>query len=231
MGKRIRDKRFIVPMVKNRDLASYIDHTLLKPDATYDQIRHLCREADEHGFKNVCINPCYVPFAKQTLKEMKCRSGVCTVIAFPLGALNWEMKGFEAELAVEGGADEIDMVMNIGAFKSGDYDLVRGEIEEVVAAADGRTVKVIIETNLLTDEEKKTAAEIVVEANANFVKTCTGWNGGVKLEDVRLLREVVGDEIGIKASGGIKTAEQALALIEAGATRIGSSSSVEIVRS
>ncbi len=218
-------------MVKNKNLAGYIDHTLLKLDATYDQIRRLCLEANKYGFRNVCVNPCYVPFAKQTLKEVKSRSGVCAVIAFPLGALTWEMKGFEAELAVEGGADELDMVMNIGAFKSRDYDLVKGEIEEVVAAANEKIVKVIIETNLLTDEEKKTAAEIIVEAGANFVKTCTGWQGGVKLEDVKLLKEAVGDKAEIKASGGVKNGEQALALIEAGATRIGSSSSLEIMNS
>jgi len=217
--------------VKRSKLASYIDHTLLKPDVTYDQIRKLCLEADKHSFKNVCVNPSYVPFAKQTLKELKSRTGVCAAIAFPLGALTWEMKGFEAELAIEGGADELDMVMNIGAFKSRDYDVVKGELEEVLNVANGKTVKVIIETNLLTDEEKKTAAELVLKTPAGFIKTCTGWNGGVDLKDVKLLKEVIGDRAGIKASGGIKTTDDALAMIKAGATRIGSSSSVSMVES
>jgi len=217
-----------------KTLARYIDHTALKPDVTAAGIRELCQEADRYAFKNVCVNPCYISLAKRSLQELggKGKVGICTVLGFPLGAITWEMKGFEAEVAVEQGADEIDIVMNIGAFKSHDYDAVRDDIAEVVNASSGKTVKVIIEAGLLTDEEKVNAAQLVIEGGAQFVKTSTGFGyGGATVEDVRLLKNVVGDQIGLKASGGINTAQQAMALIEAGATRIGSSSSVAIIES
>lgn len=210
------------------NLAKYIDNTLLKPAATAQQIRELCEESIEYGFASVCVNPAHVELAAGLLAG----SGVktCTVIGFPLGANTGAVKAFEAEKAVEDGADELDMVINIGALKAGDDELVREDIEAVVQAGQGKLVKVIIETALLTDEEKVRACELAVEAGADFVKTCTGFSGGAaNVHDIALMRKTVGPEIGVKASGGVRTKEDALALIEAGATRIGTSSGKAIV--
>ena len=213
-----------------RDIAGYIDHTNLKAYATGEDIIKLCREAMEYCFYAVCVNPYRVKLAKETLRGSGVR--VATVIGFPLGATPTEVKVFEAKKALEDGADELDMVINIGALKDGDYDYVRNDIAEVVKVAHGKNakVKVIIETCYLTDEEKVKACELAKEAGADFVKTSTGFGtGGATVEDVRLMRKVVGEEMGVKAAGGIRTYEQALAMIEAGATRIGTSSGVKIV--
>ncbi len=219
------------------ELAGYIDHTLLKADATEDDISRLCAEAREYGFKSVCVTPSFVSTAREALKGTGVR--VCTVIGFPLGASTTPVKVYEASDAIKKGADEIDMVMNIGRLRSGDIDYVKDDIGRVVAAMDEFTgidgirdeitVKVIIETCLLTDEEIRAASLAVKEAGAGFVKTSTGFStGGATVEAVRLIRETVGPDMGIKASGGIRTKEDALAMIEAGATRIGTSNGVGI---
>ena len=212
------------------NLAKYIDHTLLKPDATREQIKTLCEEAKRYQFYSVCVNPTWVKTAKQLLLGSGVK--VCTVIGFPLGAATVETKVFETKNALENGADEIDMVMNIGAFKSGNIKHVQQEIESVVQAASGNaTVKVIIETGLLSDDEIKRASLLAEHAQADFVKTSTGFLAeGVKLEQIELIKSVVGENTGIKASGGIKTAEFAKRLICAGATRIGSSRSVDLIQ-
>ena len=211
------------------DIASYIDHTLLKPDATEQQIRQLCAEAIEFGFASVCVNPTWVPLASHLLAEAK--PMVATVIGFPLGATLPDVKAYETERAREEGADEFDMVINIGALKSNDLDLVEQDIAGVVAAAQGKTVKVIIETALLTDEEKVLACRIAKDAGADFVKTSTGFAGkGAIVEDVTLMRQVVGPDMGVKASGGIRSAQDALAMIKAGANRIGASAGVKIIK-
>lgn len=210
------------------NLAKYIDNTLLKPAATAQQIEEICKESIEYGFASVCVNPTHVELVAKLLAG----SGVktCTVIGFPLGANTSAVKAFEAEKAVEDGADELDMVINIGALKAGNDELVREDIEAVVQAGQGKLVKVIIETALLTDEEKVRACQLAVEAGADFVKTCTGFSGGAaNVHDIALMRETVGPDIGVKASGGVRTKEDALALIEAGATRIGTSSGKAIV--
>ena len=209
-------------------LAPYIEHTLLRADATVDDIIRLCQEAVEHKFFGVCVNPGYADLAAHLLRG----SGVKTVavIGFPLGATFTAVKVCEAKETVRCRADELDMVMNIGAAKAGIWDAVTADIREVVAAADGRPVKVIIETALLTDEEKRRACRAAVEAGAAFVKTSTGFSGGgATVADVRLMRSVVGDKAGIKAAGGIRTREQALALLEAGAARLGTSAGVSLV--
>ena len=206
----------------------YIDHTLLRSDATLDDIYMLCKEAKEHHFKSVCINPCFIPFAKELLTDSDVL--ICTVIGFPLGANLTKNKIDEAKLAIVSGADEIDMVMNIGMFKSGQYHYVEEEINLIRQATLGHTLKVIIETCLLTDEEKVKAATIVKDSGADFVKTSTGFSkGGATVEDVRLLRETVGDAIGVKASGGIRTHEDLIKMIEAGASRIGTSNGTKII--
>jgi len=210
------------------NLAKYIDNTLLKPAATAQQIKAICEESIENGFASVCVNPTHVELVAKLLAG----SGVktCTVIGFPLGANTSAVKAFEAEKAVEDGADELDMVINIGALKAGDEQTVKEDIEAVVQAGQGKLVKVIIETALLTDEEKVRACELAVEAGADFVKTCTGFSGGAaNVHDIALMRKTVGPEIGVKASGGVRTKEDALALIEAGATRIGTSSGKAII--
>lgn len=210
------------------NLAKYIDNTLLKPAATAEQIKALCEESMEYGFASVCVNPTHVELVAKLLAG----SGVktCTVIGFPLGANTSAVKAFEAEKAVEDGADELDMVINIGALKAGDEQTVKEDIEAVVQAGQGKLVKVIIETALLTDEEKVRACELAVEAGADFVKTCTGFSGGAaNVHDIALMRKTVGPDIGVKASGGVRTKEDALALIEAGATRIGTSSGKAII--
>lgn len=212
------------------NIAKYIDHTLLKADAKKEQIETLCQEAKEYNFASVCVNPTWVGLASEMLNGTGV--DVCTVIGFPLGANTPETKAFETKNAIENGATEVDMVINIGALKSGNIELVEKDIRAVVEAAKGKALtKVIIETSLLTDEEKVTACELSVKAGADFVKTSTGFStGGATVEDIRLMRKVVGPEIGVKASGGVRNAEDANNMIEAGATRIGASSGIAIVK-
>ena len=210
------------------ELASYIDHTLLKPEASREQIRAVCNEAKQYHFASVCVNPCWIPFIAEELKG----SGVsvCCVIGFPLGASLSSVKAFEAREAVAAGAQEIDMVINIGAVKSGDWELVREDIAAVNAAKGTAKLKVIIETCLLTDEEKVRVCQIAKEVGADFVKTSTGFStGGATVHDVELMRRTVGPEMGVKASGGIRTLADALAMIEAGASRLGASAGVKII--
>lgn len=206
-----------------------IDHTILKPEATEAAVQKIIDEAKEYNFFSVCINPCWVAFASEQLADTDV--AVCTVIGFPLGANTPEVKAYEAADAIKNGANEVDMVINIGALKSQQYDYVRQDIQGVVDAAKGKAlVKVIIETALLTDKEKVKACELAKEAGADFVKTSTGFStGGAKVADIRLMRETVGPDMGVKASGGVHNAEEALAMIEAGATRIGASTGVAIV--
>ena len=209
-------------------LSSLIDHTNLRPDALHSDIEILCKEAVQYKFASVCINPVYVSYAKSILKDENPK--VCSVVGFPLGADSEEMKYAEARFLIFQGVDEIDMVMNIAFLKERKLDLVKNETKKVVEAADGNCVKVIIETSLLNQDEKALACNIVMESGAAFVKTSTGFSySGATLEDVRLIKKLVGDRVGIKASGGIKTKNEALKLIEAGATRIGTSRGVEII--
>ena len=209
-------------------LNKYIDHTLLKPDASQEQIATLIEEAKKYDFASVCVNPTWVNFAAQSLKGTDVK--VCTVIGFPLGANTPELKAFETSDAIQNGANEIDMVINIGALKSRNFDLVERDIRAVVEAAKGTLVKVIIETCLLTDDEKVKACQIAQKAGADFVKTSTGFStGGATVEDVALMRKTVGPDMGVKASGGARSYEDALAFIKAGATRIGASSGVAIM--
>ena len=211
------------------ELNRMIDHTILKPEATEAAVQKIIDEAKEYNFFSVCINPCWFAFASEQLADTDV--AVCTVIGFPLGANTPEVKAYEAADAIKNGANEVDMVINIGALKSQQYDYVRQDIQGVVDAAKGKAlVKVIIETALLTDEEKVKACELAKEAGADFVKTSTGFStGGAKVADIRLMRETVGPDMGVKASGGVHNAEEALAMIEAGATRIGASTGVAIV--
>ncbi len=210
------------------NIASLIDHTALKPETSKEQIEKLCGEAVEYGFASVCVNPCYVSLCSQLLKDSKIK--VCTVIGFPLGATTSAIKAAEATEAIENGAREVDMVINVGAVKSGDFDYVKKDIEAVVQAAKGKAlVKVILETCLLTDEEKRLICRICKEAGADFVKTSTGFStGGATVEDIKLMRDIVKPTMGVKASGGIRDYETAKAMIEAGASRIGASASVAI---
>ncbi len=220
-------------MTANIDVARYIDHTNLKPYAMREDIIRLCDEAVQYGFYAVCVNPYRVKLAKDYLRERGAGVKVASVIGFPLGATPTEVKVFEARKALEDGADELDMVINIGALKDGDHEYVKREIAEVVKVAHERNakVKVIIETCYLTEEEKVKVCELAKEAGADFVKTSTGFgSGGATVEDVRLMRKTVGPGMGVKAAGGIRTYEQAVAMIEAGATRIGASRGVEIVQ-
>jgi deoxyribose-phosphate aldolase len=213
------------------DVASYIDHTLLKPDATAQDVDQLCREAAEWHFATVCVNPTWVAHASSRLKGSGV--GVCSVVGFPLGATTPDVKQFEARRAIFDGATEIDMVINVGALKSGDVRLVSEDIRGVVAAcAPCRvTSKVIIETALLTDEEKVTACTLSKAAGADFVKTSTGFGpGGATAADIALMRRIVGEEMGVKASGGVRDLEQMQAMVAAGATRIGASAGVRIVK-
>lgn len=210
-------------------IASYIDHTLLKPDATVEEIEKLVNEAKQYHFASVCVNPTWVSYCANLLEGTDVK--VCTVIGFPLGATTPKVKRLETVNAIENGAKEVDMVINIGALKSGKYDLVKSDIEGVVDAAKGKAlVKVIIETSLLTDKEKIQACKLAKEAGADFVKTSTGFSsGGATVEDVKLMRSTVGPEMGVKASGGVRTYEDAKKMLAAGATRIGASSGVKIV--
>lgn len=213
-----------------KNIASMIDHTLLKPEATREMVEDLCDEAKKYEFAAVCINPYYVKLAKKSLEGSKIK--VATVIGFPLGASMKETKAFETKKAIEDGADEIDMVINIGALKNKDYNIVKEDIKAVVDAAKGKAiVKVIIETCLLTDDEKVKACELSKEAGADFVKTSTGFStGGATIEDVKLIKKTIGDSLKIKASGGIRDYEKAKAMIDAGASRIGASASVKIAK-
>ncbi|MCZ7572364.1 MAG: deoxyribose-phosphate aldolase [Ardenticatenaceae bacterium] len=212
------------------DIARVIDHTLLKPDATRQQIEALCAEARTHHFASVCINPFWVPVCVQRLHGSDV--AVCTVVGFPLGATTTEVKAFETDQACRNGATEIDMVVNIGALKSGDYETVAADIGAIVVTAHrhGAIVKVIIEAALLTDAEKVEASTIVKSASADYVKTSTGFaKGGATVADVALLRRVVGPSLGVKAAGGVRTYQEALDMVAAGATRIGASAGVKIV--
>ncbi len=221
--------------MNKQELAGMIDHTLLKPEAVPAQIRKLCEEAREHHFCSVCVNSSYVPLCAELLQESGVK--VCTVIGFPLGAASTQAKAAEAAWAVQNGADETDMVIAVGRAKAGDWDYVRDDIAAVVQAVRDAAeqkelplVKVIIETCLLTDEEKEKACLAAKEAGADFVKTSTGFStGGAAPADIALMRKTVGPDMGVKASGGIRTTEDALAMIEAGATRIGASAGIAIV--
>ena len=210
-------------------LAKYIDHTILKADATPDAVDRICEEAKEYGFYSVCVNSCWTARCAEKLSGSDVKLAV--VVGFPLGAMAAEAKAAEAGWAVSKGASEIDMVLNVGALKAGDYDLVERDISAVVDACEEQAVvKVILETCLLTDEEKLKACELSVSAGAGFVKTSTGFStGGATVEDIKLMRKAVGPDIGVKASGGVRTREDALKMIEAGATRLGASAGVAIV--
>lgn len=211
------------------NLAKYIDHTILKPDISKHDVIKVCQEAKEHNFFSVCVNPCFVGLVAEELKGTDVK--VTSVIGFPLGANTSKIKAMETKQAIADGANEIDMVINVSALKDGDYDYVEKDIRTVVEALEGKAIlKVIIETCLLTDEEKVKACELSKAAGAHFVKTSTGFStGGATVEDVALMRKTVGPELGVKASGGVRDAAGAKAVIEAGATRIGASSSVLIV--
>jgi deoxyribose-phosphate aldolase len=211
-------------------IRSRIDHTLLKPETTVDDIRTLCREAAENCFASVCVNPTYVPLCSELLRDSSVK--VCTVVGFPLGAHLSEVKAYETRRAVQDGAREIDMVIDIGALKSRDHAKVERDIRAVVDACGPHVVsKVILEMTLLTTEEKIAGCSLAKAAGADFVKTSTGFaGGGATLEDVKLMREVVGSDMGIKAAGGIRTVEDAQRMIAAGATRLGTSASIKIVR-
>ena len=211
-----------------RNLSKLIDHTNLKQDVLRSEIIKLCEQAIAFGFASVCINPVHVPLASSILKDETPK--ICTVVGFPLGADSIEMKFAEARFLVHQGAEELDMVMNVGAFKEGEIELIRKEIGQVVDAGDGRCVKVIIETCLLTKEEKILASSIVKSSGADFIKTSTGFSlGGATFEDVRLIRKTVGRKMGLKASGGIKTLNDVEFMVDAGANRIGTSSAIKIV--
>lgn len=209
------------------DIAPYIDHTLLIPTATSEQVEQWCEEAERFQFAAVCVYPVYVRQAAELLHGKKPK--VCTVIGFPTGATTSAVKLYEAQEAVENGATELDVVINLGWLIAGKTDEVHKEIAEICEET-GQTVKVILETNLLTDAQKRLAAEICMDAGASFLKTSTGWNGGATVADVRLLYEVGRDKVAIKASGGIRTIDQALDLIMAGATRLGTSRGVDLLR-
>lgn len=214
--------------MKKEQLAKYIDHTILKADATTEKVEQICQEALKNNFASVCINSCNVPLAAKLLKNSSVK--VCTVIGFPLGAVSTAAKAFETEDAIKNGAEEVDMVINVGRLKDKNYEYVKQDIKAVVNAASGKALtKVIIETCLLTDEEKVTACKLAKEAGADFVKTSTGFStGGATAKDIKLMRETVGNDMGVKASGGIHSYEDAMAMIENGASRIGASASIAI---
>jgi deoxyribose-phosphate aldolase len=206
----------------------YIDHTILKADATLEEITKVCDEAKEHEFFSVCVNPYYIPVVKKQLSGTIVK--VCAVVGFPLGASASDVKAYETLKAIEAGADEIDMVINVAALKNGDFDLVKSDIAAVKSVTrDKALLKVIIEACLLTDDQKIKACELSKEVGAEFVKTSTGFStGGATVHDIALMRSVVGPDMGVKASGGVRDYQTAIAMIEAGATRIGASSSVSI---
>ena len=212
------------------DIAKMIDHTILKPEATKEQVKVLCEEAMEYGFASVCVNSSFVPYRSELLSDSQVK--VCTVIGFPLGAASTVAKVAETKDAIANGADEVDMVVHVGMIKSKDWDYVEHDIQEVVDAARHKAaVKVIIETCLLTEEEKVKVCQICKDTGADFVKTSTGFSsGGATKEDVALMRKTVGEEMGVKASGGVRTKESAEEMLAAGATRLGTSSGIEIVK-
>ncbi len=213
-------------MIEN--LNKYIDHTVLKPVAQQQDVEKICEEAAKWHFASVCINPCNIPLAKKLLEGTDVE--ICTVIGFPLGANTTAVKAFETADAYKMGCDEFDMVINIGALKDKKYDLVRDDIKAVVAEAKGKTVKVIIETGLLTEEEKVMAVKLSCEAGADFVKTCTGFAQGIaEVEDVKLMKANVTEGVKVKASAGIRNYEAAAALVEAGADRLGTSAGIAII--
>jgi deoxyribose-phosphate aldolase len=225
----VPDKHPIID--EKRRIAALIDHTLLKPEATRQQVDRLCKEAREYGFASACVNPYWVPVAGRALEGSRVK--VCTVIGFPLGANLASVKAFETRKALEQGATELDMVQNIGALESGDDHVVEDEIAELgnLAHANGAILKVILETCLLTEEARERACRLAVHAGADFVKTSTGFStGGATVEDIRLMRRIVGPKVGVKASGGIRTLEAVRAMLAAGATRIGASAGVSIVQ-
>lgn len=206
----------------------YFDHTLLAANATRSEVEQLCKEAKEYDFMSVCVNPYFVPLAKKELAGSDVK--VCTVIGFPLGQMSTKTKVFEANDAVKMGADEVDMVINVSALKDQDYDYVRNEIHEIKEACEGKLLKVILECCYLSKEEIKKASELAKEAGADFVKTSTGFGkGGAKAEDVKIMRETVGSDMGVKAAGGIHTLADFKAMVDAGANRIGCSHSVQIM--
>ncbi len=210
------------------NIARYIDHTILKAAATEEEVRQYCREAKEYHFHSICVNSCYAPLVSEELKGTDITT--CCVVGFPLGAMLSSAKAFEAKAAVAAGAGEIDMVINVGALKDQKYDFVREDIRQVVEASKPAIVKVIIETCLLTDEEKVKACQLSEEAGAAYVKTSTGFStAGAKTEDVRLMKKTVGDRLKVKASGGIHTPEFARELIEAGADRLGVSAGTKVL--
>ncbi|MEG0132803.1 MAG: deoxyribose-phosphate aldolase [Clostridium sp.] len=211
------------------NIRSMIDHTILKSSATKLEVIKICDEAKEYNFKSVCVNSCYTELVANELKDSDVL--VCTVVGFPLGAMDTKSKAFETARAIELGSNEIDMVINVGALKDKDYDFVKNDIKEVVETAKGKAiVKVILETCLLTEDEKIKACELSQEAGADFVKTSTGFStGGATVEDITLMRRIVGPNMGVKASGGVRTTEDAMNVINAGATRIGASASISIV--
>lgn len=211
------------------DLAKYIDHTQLKPDTTKDKITRIVNEAREHGFASVCVNPYWAPYCYENLKDTGVK--VCAVIGFPLGATSTASKVSETKQAIQDGATEVDMVINVGELKSGNDEAVQRDIEAVVEAAkESALTKVIIETSLLDREEKIRACQLAKQAGADFVKTSTGFSGGgATIEDIALMRETVGSDMGVKASGGVRDLKSAKDMIEAGATRIGASAGVEII--
>ena len=211
------------------DIAKYIDHTILKPEATVEEVKKLCKEAKEYNFASVCVNGCYSKLVSTELAGSDVKT--CVVVGFPLGSMTKEAKAFETTDAIKNGANEIDMVINVGALKDKNYDLFKEDIEAVVNVAKGKAiVKVIIETCLLNDEEKVKACEISKEANADFVKTSTGFStGGATKEDIALMRKTVGESLGVKASGGVRDYKAAMDMINAGASRIGASASIAIV--
>jgi len=224
--KRLKKKRILLNGLSS--VASKIDHTLLKADANTVDISKLCREAIQYGFHSVCVNPSNIVLCRRLLRGSRVK--ICAVIGFPLGASMASVKAYEADKAVKSGADEIDMVANIGALKSRDYGLVSREIKLVRKTIANRSLKVIIETGLLTRNEKIKACLIARQAGADFIKTSTGFVSGATVSDVKLIRKTVGASMGIKASGGIKTAETFLKMLAAGATRIGTSSAAPISR-
>lgn len=206
-----------------------IDHTVLKADTPLETVKRICDEAMEYGFASVCINPCYVAYCADYLKDSDVN--VCTVIGFPLGANTSAVKAFETKDAIANGADEIDMVMNIGALKDKNYDLVRDDVKAVVEAANGTLVKVILETCLLTEDEIKKACELCVEAKADYVKTSTGFSTrGATIEDVRIMKEAVHGKAKVKAAGGVRTPEDMVKIVAAGADRIGTSAGCSLVK-
>lgn len=210
------------------ELNKYIDHTLLKPEATKEQITKLCKEARQYDFASVCVNTCYVPLAKQLLAGSDVK--VCCVVGFPLGAMDTVSKAFEAKTAVENGAQEVDMVINIGALKDKDYDYVTKDIAAVVEASKPAIVKVIIEACLLTDEEKVEACKCSMNAKAEFVKTSTGFSThGATPEDVALMKKTVGNVCKVKAAGGVRSYDDAMKMIEAGADRLGCSAGIKVM--